>query len=211
MSDFAYTPVTGKIGPLLTKVRETGVPERATHQWLKQVGFTSSNDRTLIRVLEQMHFVDSNRVPTELWRKYRGANHQTVLAEAIRKGYSELYGVYPKAHELQEPDLRNFFSTRTTSGARVVAGMVGTFKALVAHADFSALQEEGGIGQERPHTGDVSAADQGVMSLHRDTAQNAGDNSLSVAINIQLTLPESKDDEVYDKFFAALKRHLMSE
>jgi hypothetical protein len=39
----------------------------------------------------------------------------------------------------------------------------------------------------------------------------SGEREVNITINIQLTLPESKDDEVYDKFFAALKKHLMSE
>jgi len=48
MADFTYTTVPGKIKQLLAKIREVGVPQKVTVQWLKTVGFKSSNDASLI-------------------------------------------------------------------------------------------------------------------------------------------------------------------
>jgi len=52
MPEYAYTTVTGKIKPLLEKIRTVGVPPKVTEAWLKSLGFKSTNDRTLIGVLK---------------------------------------------------------------------------------------------------------------------------------------------------------------
>jgi hypothetical protein len=64
MADFTYTTVPGKIKQLLTKIREVGVPQKVTVQWLKTVGFKSSNDTSLIGVLKFIGFIDASGVPT---------------------------------------------------------------------------------------------------------------------------------------------------
>lgn len=61
MADFSYTTVPGKIGSLLGKIRGVGIPPKATVQWMKQVGFTSSNDNTLLAVLKQVGLIDGLR------------------------------------------------------------------------------------------------------------------------------------------------------
>lgn len=49
MNDVVYTTVPGKIPELLSKIKQTGVPPKVTNAWLKTIGFTSSNDGSLIR------------------------------------------------------------------------------------------------------------------------------------------------------------------
>jgi hypothetical protein len=98
MADFVYTTVPGKIKLLLNKIREVGVPQKATVQWLKTVGFKSSNDVSLIGILKFIGFTDSSGVPTSKWTQYRGANHKHVLGDAVREGYADLFAVYPDAN-----------------------------------------------------------------------------------------------------------------
>lgn len=98
MGEFAYTTVPGKIKSLLDKIRVVGVPPKVTVQWLKTIGFTSSNDKTLIGVLKQAELIDASGVPTSTWTAFRGGKHKSVLGDAIRKGYADLYAVYPDAH-----------------------------------------------------------------------------------------------------------------
>ena len=130
MVEYAYTTVTGKIKPLLDKIRSAGVPQKVTTAWLKTIGFTSSNDTTLI-VIKFIGLTDQSGIPNATWSAYRGAKHKTVLGEAIRKGYAELYAVYPDAHLRTNTELTHVFSTSSTAGAQVVGKTVTTFKALV--------------------------------------------------------------------------------
>ena len=63
MAEYAYTTVTGKIKQLLEKIRAVGVPQKVTVSWLKTIGFTSSNDKTLIGVIKFVGLTDQSGVP----------------------------------------------------------------------------------------------------------------------------------------------------
>src|SRR4051812_40184559 len=127
MPDYVYTTVTGKIKPLFDKIRTAGVPQKVTQAWLKTVGFTSSNDGTLIGVLKFIGFIDQSGIPTARWSSFRGANHKVVLGEAIRQGYADLYAVYPDAHARTNSELQHVFSTSSSAGQQVVNKTVQTF------------------------------------------------------------------------------------
>ena len=135
MPEYAYTTVTGKTKPLLEKIRTVGVPPKVTEAWLKTLGFKSTNDRTLIGVLKFIGLIDQAGIPTARWSAYR-ANHRTVLGEAIRSGYADLYAVYPDAHTRSNTELQHVFSTSSSAGQQVVGKTVKTFKALVEEAEF---------------------------------------------------------------------------
>ena len=97
MGDVVYTTVPGKIQTLLSKIKQVGVPAKVTNAWLKTIGFTSSNDGTLIGILRVVGLIVGSSSPTERWSQFRGAQGKAVLGDGIRLGYSELYAVYPDA------------------------------------------------------------------------------------------------------------------
>ena len=117
MVDYAYTAVTGKLKQLLAKIRTVGVPSKVTQAWLKSIGFTSSNDGTMIGVLKFVGLIDANNIPTPRWNSYRGAHYRAVLGEAIRSGYADLFAVYPDANTRSVADLSHVFSTSSSGGA----------------------------------------------------------------------------------------------
>jgi hypothetical protein len=200
---FAYTTVPGKIGQLLSKIREVGVPQKATFEWLKSIGFTSSNDRSLLAVLKQIGFIDGSGVPTERWRMFRGNEGKQVLAEAIRTGYAELYSTYPNAQDRSNSDLESFFRTHSGAGKQAIDKTMATFRALVGQADFSSAAGSG-------PANDLAAAPEHPATATALRGQGPAVAPVTVNINIQLMLPETKDEEVYRKFFAAMREHLLS-
>lgn len=197
-SSFSYTTVPGKIPSLLSKLRDVGIPNKVSYEWLKSVGFKSSNDRTLISVLKQAEFVDASNVPTQVWKDYRGSKHKSVLGNALLKGYKELYATYPDAHNRSTSDLESFFSTKTSAGKQSIDKMVKTFKGLAQNADFGAKE----AGAAASIKGDSSNPIERVV-------ETASGGAITINLNIQLTLPETTDEKVYDKFFQAMKKHLM--
>ena len=60
MADFEYTTVPGKLEALLTKIRDIGVPAKAANQWLKSIGFTSSNDSSLLKMPKFIGLADQS-------------------------------------------------------------------------------------------------------------------------------------------------------
>jgi hypothetical protein len=197
MAQFTYSTVPGKIPALLAKIREVGVPStKVTRDWLRSIGFRSSNDPSLISVLRQIGFLDNSGLPTEVWKQYRGANYKSVLGQAIPTGYAELYATYPDAHNRSGQELESFFSTHTSAGKQAVEKMVSTFKTLCQNADFGAA-EAGVLAQPVART-----------SVVREPQGSAG---VTININVELTLPETTDETVYDNFFKAMKKHLIAE
>ena len=136
MAAYPYTPVTGKLKTLLQKVRTTGIPSKLTAGHLKTIGFTSSNDPSMIGVLKFIGLVDGAGIPTPLWSEYRGQSHKAVLGRAIKSGYADLFALYPDANSRSIPDLTHVFSTSSTGGEQVIRQTVQTFKALVDEAEF---------------------------------------------------------------------------
>lgn len=60
--------------------------------------------------------------------------------------------------------------------------------------------------QEKAETKEEPVRD----SLPSITKNIGGQNGVTLNINIQLSVPETTDEKVYDKFFEALKKHLLS-
>ncbi len=202
MTEYAYTTVTGKIKTLLEKIRTVGVPPKVTVAWLKTIGFTSSNDATLAGVLKFIGFTDASGIPTSTWTAYRGARHRVVLGEAIRKGYSELFAVYPDANKRPNGDLQHVFSTSSSAGAQVISKTVATFKALVDEADFSNTPGSAdSLTQPGPLHTPAAPAAPGLPPA----SMQAGP---AVHIDIQIHIsPESTGQQI-DKIFESMAKHL---
>ena len=211
MADFAYAMGTGKISALFDKIHDVGMPTgKVTNAWLGQAGFSSSNDRRLLAVLRQVGFLDASGSSTDVWKKYRAANatdRKKVLADAIREGYKLLYDMYPNAHARSDGELESFFRGHVTAGSQVLAKTMQTFKALASIADFD------GVGA--PTTAAAPIREKEIpaseVPAHLPTVNKAVGRAadMSVVINIQLAVPETKDAKVYDAFFESLKKHLL--
>ncbi len=200
MAEFRYTTVPGKLPPLFDKIREVGVPPKATIRWLEAIGFKSNNDRTLLRVLEFIGFLNQSREPTEVWKKYRGANHKIVLAGAIRDGYAELFAVYQDAWKRSSDELTSFFSTRTSAGKQVVSKTVNTFLTLCSLADFSRELPSATHPREsiQPSETDMVARVKGKPGIV----------SPSLHIDVQIHISPDATPEQIDKIFESMGKHI---
>jgi hypothetical protein len=200
MPDFPYTTVPGKIKPLLAKIREVGVPSKATVQWLKTVGFKSSNDASLLGVLKHIGFIDSNGVPKPTWVQYRGANHQQILGEAVRTGYAELFAVYPDANQRSQTDIEHVFSTSSTGGRQVITKTVSTFKSLAEQAQFTPVSEQTDL--------HMSSGPLHTPAASQPASAPALGKGPALHIDVQIHIsPEASSDQI-DQIFASMAKHL---
>lgn len=202
MAEFIYTTVPGKIKTLLEKIRTVGIPQRATNAWLKSIGFTSSNDGSLIGVLKFVGLADSSGVPTTTWSQYRGAHHRTVLGQAIQSGYGEVFAVYSDAWLRSNTELEHVFSTSSTAGKQAIQKTVATFKALCEAADFNSADKENlsAISSGPLHSPPAPSATKHLPNAHRA--------SPSVHIDIQVHIsPEASGDQI-DQIFKSMAKHL---
>ncbi len=102
MAQAIYTPNTNTIPRFLTLIQSAGVPPKVSQDYLKSVGFKSSNDRYLIPIMKTLGFLDTSGVPTDRWRAYRDKGRaKGVLAAAITEAYGSLFETYPDAYRRQ--------------------------------------------------------------------------------------------------------------
>ena len=127
-----------------------------------------------------------------------------VLAEGILKGYYELFQTYPDAYRRSDDDLKAFFTTKTTAGVQAVAKTVTTFKALCELADFEWVSYNNI--EVLPHR---LKEFRNEVEIPTNIVKGMG-TGVTININIQLTLPDTTDENVYNKLFEAMKKHLLS-
>lgn len=205
MADFPYILVAASMKKFFGHIQSAGVPEKITQKYLEKVGFKSTNDRYVIGVLKFLGFIDTSGVPTKLWQAYRSREHsRAVIADAIRKSYADLFKTFPDAHRKDNEALRNYFSANTKVAERTLGAIVLTFKVLCDLGDFDATYALGKIGMET-----VDKTKAVPVPAVKITAKGEAQIP-TININIQLQLPATDDAVVYDKLFAALKKHLLS-
>lgn len=196
----------------LQHIQTAGVPSsKVTFQYVSSVGFKNSNDRAIITVLKAIGFLNKSGLATDTWRAYRNKSQsKKVLAAALRKAYPTLFATYPDANRKDTEALRNFFSSHTSVGEGALGYMVRTFKTMADMADFESPAEtlpEVEVEVEQEQEQDQQEK---VGAVVKRKVLPGTPNGMTVNINIQLQIPATDKAEVYDSFFAAMKKHLLS-
>lgn len=194
-----YMASARNVPDILSAIREASVPERFTHEFLKRLGFNSSNDRGVIPVLKALRFLDDNGVPTDRYKAFRDESlGGAIMAEALRDAYSDLFAVAENANELPPAQLKSSLKRVSGKGDSAAEKMTATFKAFDQAADWSAPLAE----PESATSGEESEA----PSSTPETA-GQGPATISMRHDIHVHLPTSTDVKVYDAIFRSLREH----
>jgi hypothetical protein len=212
MATYPYVANPARAKALIQQLQDVGVPAKVTTNYLESLGYKSKNDRTFLGLLRAIGFIDASGVPTDVWRQYRNkSNAKVVIATALRTTYKDLFATYADAYRRDNEALRNFFSSHTSVGESALRFMVATFKTLSELGDFGAVitvdDDESDEADEENVDGAVTIS---KAKGQKTTRNGIGTSGVTVNINIQLQIPETEKSEVYDSFFAAMKKHLLS-
>ena len=100
------------------------------------MGFSGGNNKSILPVLRHLKVIDTNSgAPTEYWKALRSKD-KAKFADAVRKGYPELFATYENAHKQDAATLQTFFRTHTGLGEKAQSFCVRTFQVLVEFGDF---------------------------------------------------------------------------
>ena len=207
MGEYPYVLNTGRLKQFFKHIQNSAVPPKVTTRYLESIGFKSKNDRKIIPLLKYIGFLDASQTPTELWKKYRDkTNAPKVLAQAILSSYKNLFDIYPDAYRKDDEALRNFFAAETNLGEQTIYRTVLTFKTLCELADFREIS-----GTELLESQKIEKDTKVITKERISKEQTLTSSGLTININIQLQLPATENEEIYNKLFQALKRHLLSQ
>ena len=199
---YNYAVKTGSLKAFLERVKskDLEVPDKVTIAYLESIGYKSTNDRPIIRVLKSIGFIDGNAIPTSKFKDFRTDSGQ-VMAGAVRKTYADLFKTYSNPLEKSREDLENFFAKAKPSVKKGVLGLyVDTFKTLCEFSDFKAMPSIEFKGEKAEETEEKAKKKEQIAPQIPE--------GFAINLNIQITLPVTDDAKVYENIFKALKEHV---
>src|SRR5690348_3773130 len=104
---YPYMLTNNKIAPILSKIRSAAKPSKFTYEFLKQLGFSSSNDRAVIPLLKKLGFILEDGAPTEYYGRLRDTTDwQFVLGERMQDLYKDLYNIDTEIHKESDEEIK---------------------------------------------------------------------------------------------------------
>lgn len=201
MTDYPYMLSNNKISQIITKIQQAARPQKFTLEFLRSIGFTSTNDRAFIPLAKKLGFLMEDGVPTSLYDQLKDTTcASTILATQIKKLYSELFAINTEIQKSSEADVKGAISRVTGKDADGVSRIYNTFKTLCGIADFSTITT---TEQETSIEESIESENNSVQVL------NGSMLNPQFHYNIQIHLPATNDISVYNAIFKSLKDNLM--
>lgn len=215
----SYLTSTKNLGAIFESIQQAKAPERFTTRFLESLEFKSAADRLIIGVLKSLGFLDDQGRPTQRYFSFLDQTQSaSILADAVREAYTDIFSVNINAQNLTKSELVNKFKTLSqgTFSESVLEKMATTFQALVKLSDFSSLPHaQDTVDSERSENDRFASHDEEPIEP-RQRAKPRNDRSEHQPVrslgglhyNIQIILPETRDPQVYDALFRSLSEHL---
>lgn len=218
----AYLISNKNVKPLFDSLIGAKAPDAFTQKFIENLGFKSTNDRLYIPVLKGLGFLDDNAAPTDRYFKFLDQSEsKKILAEAIEDAYADLFAINTKAQELDLAEVKNKLRSLTQGkhSEKVVSLMAATFKALSEYAEWGHKKhvEPPRKVEEKPQPEKPEEEPKDTNTTNKPSFEKEEDfgdvgrtiNKPDFHYNIQIHLPDSRDESVYDAIFKSLKRHLL--
>lgn len=202
-SEMPYMPSVTNVPAIFDRIREAGTPPRFTHDFLKStLGFGSSNDRAIVKVLRSLGFLSSDGAPTPRYNEFKGTSGNKVLAQGLRDGWSGLFMADQKIYEKPVSDVQSVVKSVTGSGDAVARKIATTFKSLSEKADWTNQVESAPEASETNN-------EESNGSSPLPSPESVVEGGLRLHHDVHIHLPPTSDVSVYRAIFQAMKSELM--
>jgi hypothetical protein len=206
-TEVPYLASVANLTRILDAIQKAGAPETFGLDFLKDLGFTSSNDRPVIKLLKYLGFLDSSSKPQLAYREFMDASKaKTVLGTRIRVAYDDLFLADKSAQTLSVDKLKGWFKTKTGAGDAVAQKIATTFKTLANYATFEDSPTVAAplIGSENAGINEKKSGEK--ASEARKKFEGAA--ALNFAYRIEVHLPDTTNVETYRAIFKAIREEL---
>jgi hypothetical protein len=209
---YPFVLSNNRIGPLLDALATAAKPVRFTQEFLRSLGFVSSNDRAFIPLFRKLGFITSDGVPTEDFDALRVKETRgSILADKLRELYADLFAINTNIQDSNDTDLRGAISRLTGKDALTVQRYATTFKTLAGYADFKAksVSHKPSPADQPPpaKTPDIQSSD-AASNKPRVEQRLPHQRATEFHYNIQIHLPATSDVSIYNAIFRSLKENL---
>lgn len=199
-----YMNAYGLIYKILEKIKEAQTPDRFTQDFLgTKLNYSSGSAKAFIPFAKRIGLLSSDGSPTKIYKQFRNPNHSgTAIAQALKKGYADLFSRNEYANELSENDLMGLIleATGLEKGNKKAKAICKSFQALNSFADFDKDQADS------DDNGD-SEEENNDSGQERDQKNDGLKLGLNYTFN--LVLPDTNDISVFNAIFKALRETLL--
>jgi hypothetical protein len=207
-TDIPYLPAVGNLPKVLEKIQQAGAPETFTLEFLKDMGFASSQDRPTPKLLKYLGLLDGNGHPTAAYKEFMDHTRaRRVLAGRLRIAFDDLFKADRKANEKTAEELKGWFKTKTGAGDAVAKKIATTFKTLASYADFSGPDVE--VPSEESEDDQKREADGRHASHPQSRNAGAKGGSIGLVYRFEIHLPDTQNVDTFRAIFRALREELM--
>jgi Family of unknown function (DUF5343) len=201
----SYYQNIGRISEFFQRIKDANAPDIVSQQLIKDWGFASSNDRALIPLLKTLGFLSADGRPTQRYLHYRDNSESTkVMGEALREAYSDIFLIKANPKPSDKDAVQGKFKSVHNASDLTSNLMAKTFFALLELADLSQASQQAQRTEQKAHPHPTEKADALDQVPTDSKVRFAG-----LHYNIEIHLPATKDIEVYNSIFKALKEHLI--
>ncbi|WP_434713165.1 DUF5343 domain-containing protein [Rhizobium sp. YTUHZ045] len=200
-----YLSSPGTIKTALDRIRAAATPERVTHDFVQtRLQMKGGTGASIPPFLKKIGFVNSDGSPSGIYHKFRNAQTAAAaIAEAVRLGYRELFEANEYCYDLGDRELHSLICqvTGAATDSSVARLTVSTFRNLRDLADFNAQSRSLDLVEEsdRPTP----------LSIPTGTSENQS-LGLNLSYTINLNLPATADQAVFNAIFRSLREHLLN-
>ncbi len=204
-----YMPSVKNLNSILSKIQKAAVPERFTHEFLKDLGFKSSNDQAISKILKYLGFLSPSGEPQTAYKEFVDeTKSKKILAERIKIAFDDLYNSNKDAHTKSGDELKGWFKTKTGKSDSVAVKMATTFKTLASFGDFSELTDTSA--SRRTKTLEQSATPPSISIEEKKDSAKSRRSDFGLVYRFEIHLPDTQNIETHRAIFKALKEELLS-
>lgn len=202
MTEYPYMVSNNKISLIIESLQAAAKPAKFTLDFLRNMGYSSTNDRGIVPLFKKLGFLTDDSVPTVYYDQLRDkTTYKKIVAARIRELYSELFTINVEIFKDNEANIKGAISRVTGGDEESVKRVYNTFKTLCSIADFNQAPLE----ESRK---EVPVTKQENVEVVSDIKVPAN-SSTAFHYNIQIHLPATTDISVCNAIFKSLKDNLM--
>ena len=210
-----YMVTVKNLDKIFAAIQKAACPETFTIDFVNDLGFTSSNDRGVTKILKYMGFLDPSGKPTSHYREFMDKNKGgMVLARRLTVAFDDLFNADREAHSKTSESLKGCSKTKTGQGDAVAKKIATTFKKLADLAEFkdvdATIPKIEGEAEEEPDKG--IPAETAVKSKAPpliELPKPSYSSTIGLVYRVEIHLPDTQNVDTFRAIFKALREELM--
>lgn len=199
-TNIPYVLSVTNLPKILAAIQKAAVPDTFNLDFLKDLGFASSSDRPIIKLLKYLGMLDGSNKPLQPYRDFVDHNKsKAVLAERMRAAFDDLFTANPDAYTKTTDALKGWFKSKTGVSDSVAVKLATQFKALADYADFKAAPAA------KPTITVVAEPD---LNPPPPSSAQQESGKIGLVYRFEIHLPDTTNVETFRAIFRAMREEL---